>query len=107
MSDAMEFEFELDAPPGKVWRALTVDELLRAWLLTDAEAATGAPEIVECEPPHWLRWHFRDSADETALVTITLTANDSGGTALRLVHQRVATLRPAANGNAPTMRMAA
>lgn len=107
MSDAMEFEFELEAPPAKVWRALTVDELLKAWLLEGTDAATEAPEVIEADPPHRLSWGFRDSADEPALVTITLTPNDSGGTALRLVHRRVATLRPAANSNGPALRMAA
>ncbi len=107
MSDAMEFEFELEAPPTKVWRALTVDELLRAWLLEGTDAAAEAPQVIEADPPRRLSWGFRDSADEPALVTITLAPNDSGGTALKLVHQRVVTLAPAANSNGPTMRLAA
>ena len=107
MSDAMEFEFELKAPPSKVWRALTVDALLTAWLLEGTDAATETPEVIDADPPHRLSWSWRDAADEPALVTITLTPNDNGGTALKLVHQRVVTLMPAANSNGPTMRLAA
>ena len=81
--------------------------MLKTWLLEGTDAASETPEVIEADPPRRLSWGFRDGADEPALVTITLTPNDSGGTALRLVHQRVVTLAPAANSNGPIMRMAA
>ena len=31
-TDALTFECALDAPPEKVWRALTVPEYLKRWL---------------------------------------------------------------------------
>ncbi|TIT26619.1 MAG: ATPase, partial [Mesorhizobium sp.] len=32
-TDSIEFECELPDPPEKVWRALTVPDLLAAWMM--------------------------------------------------------------------------
>ena len=106
--DAIEFECDLPEPPEKVWRALTVPELLAAWMMpNDIEPETGSRfafagpeaaiecEILDAEPERLLRYSWRerpqpgDSARQDPLdstVTFTLARTLSGGTHLRIVH---------------------
>jgi len=106
------FEGQLDAAPEKVWRALTMPELLSAWLLpASAGAGTlhldGTPEgqpsvecaVIEADEPSLLRYRWRADGEAESVVTFELTRIE-GGTWLRLTH---AALRPpalvAANSN--------
>ncbi|RWN34322.1 MAG: SRPBCC domain-containing protein [Mesorhizobium sp.] len=104
--DALEFEYELAEPPEKVWRALTVPELLAAWMMPNdispeignrfAFAGTRAPiecEILDAEPEKLLRYSWREQPGDAArqgpldsTVTFTLARTVSGGTHLRIVH---------------------
>lgn len=101
---------DLPEPPEKVWRALTVPELLAAWLLpNDIEPVAGsqfqlrqtpdaAPiecEVLEAEPCRLLRysWREREGPDRRrsgggldSTVTFELTRTGAGGTHLRIVH---------------------
>ncbi|MGX9575931.1 SRPBCC family protein [Mesorhizobium sp. f-mel] len=113
-ADSIEFECELPDPPEKVWRALTVPDLLAAWMMPNdikpeigsrfAFAKAGAPiecEILDAEPERLLRYSWRErpapgnAADPLdSIVTFTLGRTASGGTHLRIVHDgfaRVAT----------------
>ncbi|MGA0601582.1 SRPBCC family protein [Caulobacter sp. KR2-114] len=99
----LAFEAELDHPPEKVWRALTESHLLDAWL---PPGPPGGPqvtrEVVEADPPHTLRWAWRDGGGDPPLdseVTITLVPTP-GGARLTVIHTG---LRPAvpANSNTP------
>ncbi|RUX83102.1 SRPBCC domain-containing protein, partial [Mesorhizobium sp. M7A.F.Ca.CA.004.08.1.1] len=55
--DALEFEYELAEPPEKVWRALTIPELLAAWMMPNdispeignRFAFAGPDTPIECE----------------------------------------------------------
>jgi uncharacterized protein YndB with AHSA1/START domain len=96
MSDATErdrddeqklvLECDLDAPPEKVWRAVTVPALRARWLppsdLAESEpvSSVNGEEICyrvrEAEPP------FLESS-----VTFRIEPNHSGGTRLRIIHQ--------------------
>ena len=72
-SDEVRFETELDAPPEKVWRALTVPEFVARWLmpndirpeegrafsLKDEDGAIEC-EIVEAKPPQRLGYSWRE-----------------------------------------------
>ncbi|MDR3474184.1 MAG: SRPBCC domain-containing protein [Devosia sp.] len=102
----LAFEYQLEAPPEKVWRALTVPALRDYWL-RPAQASVVA-EVVEADPPARLSWRWHETGRPADLVTFTLRPNGEGGTLLRLVHARQPewTLRPAANMNV-TMAMAA
>ncbi|MCZ8545000.1 SRPBCC domain-containing protein [Mesorhizobium qingshengii] len=106
--DALEFEYDLAEPPEKVWRALTMPDLLAAWMMPNdirpeignrfAFAGPGAPiecEILDAEPERLLRYSWRerpqqgDAARQDPLdstVTFTLARTISGGTHLRIVH---------------------
>lgn len=102
--DALEFEYDLAEAPEKVWRALTVPELLAAWMMpndikpqagsrfafTQADAAIEC-EILEAQPERLLRYSWREQAGEMSepldsTVTFTLARTVSGGTHLRIVH---------------------
>jgi uncharacterized protein YndB with AHSA1/START domain len=104
-SDVIILECELPDSPRKVWKALTVPELLARWLLpNDMRAEEGArfsfeqgsPSRIECtvlkvEPQRLLQMSWR-SAEEgvqdklDTVVTFELFPTITGGTRLRLVH---------------------
>ena len=104
--EALEFEYDLAEPPEKVWRALTVPELLAAWMMPNdirpeignrfAFAGTEAAiecEILDAEPERLLRYSWRQQPGDAArqdpldsVVTFTLARTVSGGTHLRIVH---------------------
>jgi uncharacterized protein YndB with AHSA1/START domain len=106
--DAIEFECDLPEPPEKVWRALTVPDLLAAWMMPNdirpeignRFAFAGPDAAIECEildadPGRLLRYSWRerpqpgDAARQHPLdstVTFTLARTVSGGTHLRIVH---------------------
>jgi uncharacterized protein YndB with AHSA1/START domain len=120
--EAVTFECELEASPEKVWRALTVPELLAEWLPTGSRAQDDAPEngrfsaieTIESRPHEMLRYGLREDGAEAGLedsiVTFELRPTANGGTWLRLVHvaaeARPRIRAPAANGNV-LMRAAA
>ncbi|MCQ8872522.1 SRPBCC domain-containing protein [Mesorhizobium sp. LMG17149] len=105
-ADALEFEYELAEPPEKVWRALTIPELLAAWMMPNdispeignrfAFAGPDTPiecEILDAEPEKLLRYSWREQPGDAArqdpldsTVTFTLARTVSGGTHLRIVH---------------------
>jgi uncharacterized protein YndB with AHSA1/START domain len=100
----------LDAPPQRVWRALTDPGELTTWFwppsfTTSARldprpggayrVAAATPEMavsgdyVEVEPPQRLVFGWQwDGDDDTSLVTIELVG-DAGLTELRLTHERL------------------
>ena len=83
-------ECDLPDAPEKVWRALTVPELLVEWLPEALES-----EIVEAEPNRLLRYrwsggeHDKDAAGRPveSVVSFELTGAEDGGTHLRVVHR--------------------
>lgn len=101
--DTVTVEGELPDAPEKVWRALTVPELLAAWLApNDIRPEPGArfrftptPDLggaVECEvltaqAPYLLRYRWRQEGGATdSIVSFELMRTLHGGTRLRLVH---------------------
>lgn len=94
-------------PPERIWRALTMPELVREWLMeNDIAAAVGhrftfratpVPgwsgvtncEIIRAEPPHLIAYSWGDGSESDSglqtLVTWTLTPRD-GGTLVRMEH---------------------
>lgn len=83
---ALVIEYELDAPPEKVWRAVTIPALRERWL-PDCDLAGAEPEstitgeevryrLRESEPP------FRESR-----VTFRIEPNEAGGTRFRIIQQ--------------------
>lgn len=101
--DTVTVECDLPDAPEKVWRALTVPELLAAWLApNDIRPEVGARfgfevareeggrvdcEVLAAEAPRLLtyRWRQEDGGLDT-VVSFELTRTSRGGTHLRLVH---------------------
>ncbi|MBU1306043.1 MAG: SRPBCC domain-containing protein [Alphaproteobacteria bacterium] len=101
-TDGVVFECLLDAPPEKVWRALTIPAYLRRWLRPreDVELA-----VVSAEENRSLTYRWRESGQgavlgvEDSLVTFELSPGEAGGTWFKLTHAPMA-VPVAANGNA-------
>lgn len=99
---AIRVEYDLDAPPEKVWRALTEPELLERWLMPNdmvpevghrftfrTPPAPGFDGIIQCEitkaePPRRLVYSWR-SGPIVTLVTWTLEPTAAEDTRLSLV----------------------
>ncbi|WP_136660339.1 polyketide cyclase [Nitratireductor sp. XY-223] len=105
------FEYALDAPPEKVWRAISIPAFRERWLpgedLADPEPAfTAEDEEI----------HFRLREKEPPFVESTvifhISADRNGGTVLRIVHALTACQNdrqapPAANNNGLLLMRAA
>jgi uncharacterized protein YndB with AHSA1/START domain len=107
MTDTIVVDYDLKAPPEKVWRTLTEPALLARWLMeNDIVPVVGhtfsfrAPpmygwdgrvscEVLAVDPPRLLRYSWRGGAGPMALDTIvtwTLERSPAGGTRLHLEH---------------------
>lgn len=106
-ADALVFETALDAPPEKVWRALSIPEYLERWLQPPQEAEIS---IVASEENRSLTYRMREpgegAAPEDSLVTFEIAPREDGGTWFRLTHAPLA-LPVAANSNDTMMLLAA
>jgi len=107
-TDALTFECALDAPPEKVWRALTVPEYLERWLKPGQKIELA---VVTAEENRSLTYRWREAGQgalvgmEDSLVTFELTPTNDGGTWFRLTHAPMA-VPVAANSNGPLMMAA-
>ena len=110
-AEDLVLEYELDASPEKVWRAISVPALREKWLpkgdLADAEPASA-------EAGEEVSYRLKDSAPPflESMVTFQIRPNADGGTTLRIIHalvdERLAPLRPpAANANGSCLMLAA
>jgi uncharacterized protein YndB with AHSA1/START domain len=109
-STDIALEFLLDAPPAKVWRALSIPAFREQWL-PDA-MLTNADATIEIAGER-LRLDMRETAPPfiESTVTFRLSPDANGGTVLKIVHRRAqgqndVLLAVAANNNAPLMRAA-
>lgn len=82
----LEFVFDLDDPPQKVWRAVTIPELRERWLPQEALAV---PDAIAAAPDQEVSYRLRDDSPPffESTVTFTITPNATGGTCLRVVHE--------------------
>ncbi|MBX8783325.1 SRPBCC domain-containing protein [Pseudochrobactrum sp. AO18b] len=104
------FEYDLDASPQKVWRAISIPELRANWLpdagLSETEPSAIIPQqqasyrMRETEPPYL-----------ESVVTFQIAANDNGGTSLTIIHElddaRLRLKPQAANTNMQSVMRAA
>ncbi len=115
-------ECDLSEPPGKVWKALTVPELLARWLKpNDIRPEVGSRfrlepdiecEVLEAEPNRRLRLSWRETEESgdsqescvESIVTFELSETVTGGTHLRLVHEGFEVVQ---TGAAPTQLLMA
>ncbi|QAU44141.1 SRPBCC family protein [Bradyrhizobium guangzhouense] len=104
--EQLVLEYEFDAPPAKVWRAVTIPELRERWL-PDCDLAGAEPET--SIPGEEVRYRMRDSEPpfRESQVIFKIEPNVSGGTRFRIIQQACATLPRPANSNCCVMRAAA
>lgn len=88
--------YELDAPPQKVWRAISLPQFREQWLPgTDL----ADPEAESVTPGEEVRYRMRESSPPflESTVTFRIVADADGGTSLHIIH-RLADARLAAGG---------
>jgi uncharacterized protein YndB with AHSA1/START domain len=104
-------EYKLDAPPEKVWRAISIPAFRDKWL---PDGALADAEPVSSAPGDEIRYRMRD--DEPPFleseVTFQVRPNTEGGTRLTIIHRLIdarLALQPlaAANSNWPCVMRAA
>ena len=107
--ETLVFETELDAPPEKVWRALSIPAYLERWLQKPADAEIS---VVASDENRSLTYLWREPGEgvaalpEDSLLTFELSPGENGGTWFRLTHAPVA-VPVAANSNETVMMLAA
>ncbi len=106
-----EQRYELDAPPEKVWRAISIAEFRERWLPKEALAD---PQSLSETPGKEVRYRLRDDSPPflESIVTFAIAPNTSGGTSLRIIHELTGATsarltRSVANSNGPTLMLAA
>jgi uncharacterized protein YndB with AHSA1/START domain len=79
-------DYELDAPPEKVWRAISNPALRERWL-PKAELAEAAP--LSSTPGEEVRYRMREDEPPflESVVTLQVRPNPAGGTTLRIIHR--------------------
>jgi len=102
-------EYDFDAPPAKVWRAVTIPALRERWL-PDCDLAGAEPESTIAGEE--VRYRLRDSEPpfRESHVIFRLEPNEGGGTRFRIIQQACddrSTLPEPANSNRRMMRAAA
>jgi uncharacterized protein YndB with AHSA1/START domain len=105
---ALVLEYDLDAPPEKVWRAVTIPALRERWLpQSDLVGAEPESSVAGEE----VRYRLRDSEPpfRESHVTFRIEPNEGGGTRFRIIQEacddRGKQLQ-AANSNCCLMRAA-
>ena len=81
----LEQEFAIDAPPEKVWRAVSEPGLREKWL-PGGDLASEEPVVAAPEREISYRMRERQPPYLESLVTLRLRANAQGGTDLRIIH---------------------
>jgi uncharacterized protein YndB with AHSA1/START domain len=100
-------EYELDAAPDKVWRAIALAAFRERWL---PEADLAEPEPIASIPGVEVRYRMREDGapfpDST--VTFQIEPGAQGGTLFRVIHRLEGEAgRNGANDNLRPMRLAA
>lgn len=108
---SIALDYELDAPPHKVWRALHTPELRAIWL---PGSALADPDAISVTPGEEVRYRLRDEAPPflESTVTFRIAPNGTGGTRLQVIQvltdPRFDRMRRAAsNTNGPPLMRAA
>jgi len=109
--NGLELEYELNEPPQKVWRAISIPEFRERWLPMEPLVD---PEATSTTPGQEVSYRMRDSTPPflESTVTFRIAPNTTGGTILRIIHELTdarfgRATRAAANSNSPPLMLAA
>ncbi len=111
MKNSLELEYDLDEPPQKVWRAISIPAFREHWLPKEALAE---PEAINVTPGQEVCYRLREDIPPflESTVTFRIASNDRGGTSLRVIHD-LPSMKPgrmtkaAANHNGSPIKLAA
>ena len=109
-TEKLVLEYDLDAEPEKVWRAISLKDYRERWLPKDDLVAA---EAVSVKPGQEVRYRMRDQEPPfvESVVTFQIAPNHAGGTSLRIIHEvadrRFGRTVQAANSNGPVLMRAA
>ena len=105
MTDETELvqDYDLDAPPEKVRRAVSIPEFREQWLPTE-DLTSPVPTETEDRVIYDMK---EGSAMPDSRVSFEITPNHHGGTRLRVIHRVRQPSTLAANTNGPGLMMAA
>jgi len=98
-------EYQLDAPPEKVWRAISIAEYREAWLPNGVLAVA---EPVASDPGKSIHYRLRDDAPPylESDVMFLIRPDEVGGTLLTIVHRLNELHLPAANDDGILLMLA-
>ncbi len=100
------FEFELDAAPEKVWRAISIPAFRERWLpqadLAESEPIVSIPGV---EAQYRMRENGVPPLEST--VTFRIEPSEQGGTVFRIIHRIEDAASAGANDNRPVLTLAA
>jgi uncharacterized protein YndB with AHSA1/START domain len=84
-TEELVLDYELDAPPEKVWRAISNPAFRERWL-PKTELAEATP--ISSTPGKEIRYRMRDDEPPflESVVTFQVRPNTAGGTKLRIIH---------------------
>lgn len=104
--EELVLDYELAAPPEKVWRAISIPAFREQWLPGEDLAD---PEPVSSAPGAEISYRMRgdEPSRNARVVTFRITPNADGGTNLRIVHGPVQRAPAAANDNRHGLMLAA
>jgi hypothetical protein len=97
-------EYELDAAPEKVWRAIAVPAFRERWL---PQADLAEPEPIVTVPGVEVRYRMREEGAPESIVTFRIEPGSRGGALLRIIHRIDGDARNGANDNLRPMSLAA
>jgi uncharacterized protein YndB with AHSA1/START domain len=103
----LALEYELDAAPEKVWRAIAVAAFRERWL---PEADLAEPEPIGSIPGVEVRYRMREEGAPFpgSIVTFRIEPGVQGGTLFRIIHRVEGDARPnGANDNLGPVSLAA
>ncbi|OOO26455.1 hypothetical protein BS627_05280 [Agrobacterium salinitolerans] len=108
--NGIELEYDLDEPPQKVWRAISIPAFRAIWLPAEALAEA---EAIDITPGEEVRYRLREDTPPflESTVTFRIAANTQGGTSLRIIHDLPVNtgrmIKAAANHNGSSIKLAA
>jgi hypothetical protein len=103
----LALEYELDAAPEKVWRAIAIPAFRERWL---PQADLAEPEPIASVPGVEVRYRIRDEGApfKESTVTFKIEPGQEGGALLRIIHRIEGDARGAgANDNLGPLSLAA
>lgn len=107
----LALEYEIDAPPEKVWRAISLPAFREKWLPNESLAETDSIFGAKAEA---ISYRIRDEEPPflESIVTFHIVPDPSGGTILRIVHDLAdarlkSQMPPASNNNSARLISAA